>query len=224
MKVLWKVLLGAVGGALIAVFFLHPPSSSQDWAAWVQGVGSVAAIWFSVRISREAMSHSRQLEAERRAEESRERLMTVDALFSEIVSIVEASRKPFDDENYVEMAATSKVLHQDAKTALESLPLFEIKDASVVIQVLSVIRWLQRYIEKYDKAVNMQSLHDGHHRHPESPEEADDMVAFEALGYLDEFLGEYEWHMRAFLNAYRDLRDMSLSARQHTRKLLGSMG
>lgn len=45
----WYLLigLGAVVGGLLMIFYSYPPISSQDWASWVQAVGSIAAIFFA---------------------------------------------------------------------------------------------------------------------------------------------------------------------------------
>lgn len=50
MKMLGRFGAGILAGVLIAVFVMRFPDTSQDWAAWVQAFGSIAAIhyaWYS---------------------------------------------------------------------------------------------------------------------------------------------------------------------------------
>lgn len=52
MKKKWKIAVGFVLGGLLTAVCLHPPITSQDWAAWVQAVGSIAAIAGSFALAR----------------------------------------------------------------------------------------------------------------------------------------------------------------------------
>ncbi|WP_129587768.1 hypothetical protein [Herbaspirillum robiniae] len=44
MQLRWKILCAFVGAAMAAAFALHPPLNSQDYAAWIQAIGSLAAL------------------------------------------------------------------------------------------------------------------------------------------------------------------------------------
>lgn len=58
MRLRWKVAAGFGAGALVTAFALHPPLSSQDWAAWVQALGSMGAIWIAVWILKKQNEHA----------------------------------------------------------------------------------------------------------------------------------------------------------------------
>lgn len=57
------VLAGVVAGVAIYAF-AYPIFQSQIWAAWVQAIGSIAAIWFAVSVSRKELKQA--IESERR--------------------------------------------------------------------------------------------------------------------------------------------------------------
>lgn len=61
----WKLAIGFAIGGMLTALILHPPLTSQDWAAWVQALGSFAAvaiaIWIPYSIHREAVESQKKL-------------------------------------------------------------------------------------------------------------------------------------------------------------------
>lgn len=62
----------------------------NDWAAWVQAIGSVAAIWGAFSIASSQLARERQLETERRHESERQRFRIVGVMFGKIETYVDA--------------------------------------------------------------------------------------------------------------------------------------
>lgn len=62
MQLHWRIFAGIAAGVVGTAFWLHPPSSSQDWAAWVQAFGASLGIGIAIWVP--AMQHRRELERE----------------------------------------------------------------------------------------------------------------------------------------------------------------
>jgi len=73
----WVFLCAFAVSGVATIFLLHPPVSSQDWAAWFQAVGAVAGIAIAIIVPFRVHQASVKRDAEREAEAIRHDLQSV---------------------------------------------------------------------------------------------------------------------------------------------------
>jgi hypothetical protein len=130
--------------ALVTLFCVYAfRTNSEGAAAWIQAVGSIAAIIAAWRISTEQYRRDQKLSERRRLEERIQTLETVHGIMLSISGAAVVShlnretlfpdRKATDEERF------SAVIHYG--DALKEAPLFDLGDARVVSFVVQV-SWL----------------------------------------------------------------------------------
>jgi hypothetical protein len=79
---------GAIAGWTVALYWLHPPAASSDSAAWVQAVGSIAAIIASAGIVFLQASMARELSREQRRQQDAVSLSAFQGLAQHALDVV----------------------------------------------------------------------------------------------------------------------------------------
>lgn len=67
MRLRWKIGIGFVVAFLAIAFVMHPPLTSQDWAAWVQAFGAILAIVGAWAIAMHQRADERRVRAAEKA-------------------------------------------------------------------------------------------------------------------------------------------------------------
>lgn len=119
--------LGFVGVCI--AFALHYPEKSEEWAAWMQAFGSVAAIAGAGWIARGQLRETARGAADLRAEQLRAIATLVDQLFVTFSSTAEGLQSRLYTGDLAPYARLRVAPMQVAIAALEAVPLHTIPNA-----------------------------------------------------------------------------------------------
>lgn len=139
--------LGFVG--LCIAFGLHYPKNSQDWAAWMQAFGSIAAIAGAGWIARGQVREAQRVEAERRdaqrsaeAEGRKEQLRALAVFVDQLFKTLDRTADQLNDQGFphemVSYAAVRLAPLQVSIAALSEIPLHQLPNAYIGVQVLNI--------------------------------------------------------------------------------------
>lgn len=146
--------LGIIAGLiLLGVFVWKFPTNSQEWAAWVQAIGSIAAIIGSLWVARSQNKASleRVMEAQRLAEESKR--MAVFALGEAAVERVKPIKDALeqkDPRSALYRVHHSSVVHSLAG-AISAAPIHELGSKEGILALLAIrdqLLFLEESIER----------------------------------------------------------------------------
>lgn len=157
--------LGVIG--LCVAFALHYPEKSEDWAAWMQAFGSVAAIAGAGWIARGQVREAQRVENERRAAERkaaadarREQLQAIAVFVEQLFRTLDKTASQLQDQiSPHDMAAyaTNRIAPlKIAISALRDIPVYQLPNAYIGLQVLNITNCaahVVRILEDIEKAV-----------------------------------------------------------------------
>lgn len=93
-------------------------------AAWIQTMGSIAAILAAAEIGRRQIAGQRQVERDRRDQEDRKRLLVIDALLEAIEATVAVAKRQYDEYPNIPIFAFHLDRMKNAADALTKIDLF----------------------------------------------------------------------------------------------------
>lgn len=139
--------LGFVG--LCIAFGLHYPKDSQDWAAWMQAFGSIAAIAGAGWIARGQVREAKRVEGERReaqrnveAEGRKEQLRAIAVFVDQLFITLDKTADQLNDQGFphemVSYASVRMAPLQVSIAALSEIPLHQLPNAYIGVQVLNI--------------------------------------------------------------------------------------
>ncbi len=130
-----------VVGSLVTALVRWPPAQSSDWAAWVQAIGSILAIWAAFSISDREARATRESAKEESAAALKQRRMTVVELMEHAARLCYELRKrgvnntpEYRDESAYRSASFSYALK-----SLESIDLISLESSPLVRGVVGVL-------------------------------------------------------------------------------------
>lgn len=135
-------------------------------AAWIQAIGSIAAILAAAEIGRRQIAGQRQVERDRQAQEDRKKLLVIDALLEAVEATVVFAKKQYDEYPNMPVFVYHLDRMKNAADALAKIDLFNCPPS--VIQPLlhlfpapceGLLTAIQRFNESFDK------LDDRHEKH-----------------------------------------------------------
>lgn len=110
--------------------------------AWIQAIGSIAAIIAAASIANAQASSARQLETERRAAEEIRNLEVIKALMARSIGLANDVVKATSSQLPTDYIQITAPLMTDTSKTLQALPIFEIPDGLLALDVLTVGRAL----------------------------------------------------------------------------------
>lgn len=110
--------------------------------AWIQAVGSVAAIIAAAAIARQQASSARRLEAEKQAAAEVQKLKIVLALMARAHGLSNDICRAFETAKFEDFDQVSPELMADTHQTLMALPIFEVPDGLLALDVLTIGRAL----------------------------------------------------------------------------------
>jgi hypothetical protein len=111
-----------------------------DWPAWVQAVGSIAAIGVAIWVSHRQHENERALDVDRQRLDNIRRLKAVKAVLVQICTLAQSLYKAIATNDVEELYNLDPQFLVDYKAVLQSLPLFEIPSAQLVLYMNTVPR------------------------------------------------------------------------------------
>lgn len=141
---------GGVGvGILVTAFWRYPPHSSSDWAAWVQALGSIAAIFWAGVFARNQLIAQRALQEQGAKEARSQRLESFIALcdvaMQEVQNAYQHAKSSPDEDTDTELSisgATAMLNYalvvyaprtfDDLRSVLNAFPIHELPNAASV--------------------------------------------------------------------------------------------
>ncbi|WP_233810276.1 hypothetical protein [Paraburkholderia sp. HP33-1] len=144
-KRFWFVLLV---GTLVAAFIFHRPSTSADYAGWVQAFGSIGAIFYAVSIASSQRREANQQDVMRRSS----KLAAVRGITEHAVTLVGDAVIALLDRHMAEryVADYDALAFQDAFDVLQQIPMLELGTVGAVEGVTLIkgaVRTMKEYLE-----------------------------------------------------------------------------
>lgn len=154
--------LGIVG--LCIAFALHYPEKSEEWAAWMQAFGSVAAIAGAGWIARVQLRETARGEADLRAEQLRAIATLVDQLFVTFSSTADGLQSRLYTGDLAPYARLRVAPLQVALAALEAVPLHTIPNAYLGLPLSNLKNMINHGLELLSTidALGSTAHHDGY--------------------------------------------------------------
>ena len=110
--------------------------------AWIQAIGSVAAIFAAAEIGRRQARAASDLEAKKQAAAETQKLKIVMALMARAYGLSNDICKAFATAQFSDFDQVSPELMVDTHLALQALPVFEIPNGLLALDVLTIGRAL----------------------------------------------------------------------------------
>ena len=110
--------------------------------AWIQAIGSIAAIFAAAEIGRRQARAASDLEAKKRADAEIQKLKIIMALMARAHGLSNDICKAFSTVKFDDFDQVSPELMVDTHLALQALPVFEIPDGLLALDVLTIGRAL----------------------------------------------------------------------------------
>jgi hypothetical protein len=133
-------IFGVVLTGVIAVG-VHVRLAAEQWAAWIQAIGSIGAILASVALVQYQRRNEVRLAAEKERLTSQRKLNAMRALFMDVAQRCQAvAAKVHKDHVTWELEQTHL---QEARAMLTGLPVFDIPDAGLVMRIATISTQLQ---------------------------------------------------------------------------------
>jgi len=134
LKRAWPFLfLGLSAVAVLIVARLYIAPERFDWPAWVQAVGSTAAIIAAFLITNRQHADNVLLEQIRRDSDDVRRLQAIRALMANVNTIAQAINRQRDDFYFAGTTVDTLSFLKDCEAAIRSLPVFELPRAELAI-------------------------------------------------------------------------------------------
>ena len=149
-KVAIAVAAVVVLSSLAAYAFGYRLDLSTDSApAWIQAIGSILAIVAAAWIAKKQNEHARDLEEDKRAKEEKQKLEVIMALMARSHRLALDVCKAFESQKQEDIDQISPPLMADTHHALMALPVFEIPDWRLSLDVLMISRALASLREQF---------------------------------------------------------------------------
>ncbi|GAC1030273.1 hypothetical protein thsps21_11000 [Pseudomonas sp. No.21] len=110
--------------------------------AWIQAVGSILAIIAAAWIAQRQSNHARELEDYKQAKLERQKLQVVMALMARSHGLAEDICRAYESQSQSDIDQISPPLMEDTHHALMALPVFDIPEWQLSLDVLIVSRSL----------------------------------------------------------------------------------
>lgn len=129
------------------VFFLHfltgldfedKDTIKSAIPAWIQAFGSIAAIIYSGMVSANQIKHEKSVERARKNEENIARLDIVRALVIRSLGLVSEVKIALETGTPKSMMQVSPSTMRDTQKAMEQLPLFDIPNGMLALDVITI--------------------------------------------------------------------------------------
>lgn len=157
--------LGVIG--LCVAFALHYPEKSEDWAAWMQAFGSVAAIAGAGWIARGQVREAQRVEQERRdaerksnAEARIEQLQAVAVFVEQLFATLDKTAVHLSGEimpNQMTGYAKTRVAPlKVAISALSKIPIHQVPQAYIGLPVLNINNCAARVVQILEDVASAQ--------------------------------------------------------------------
>lgn len=127
-----------LGGVFVAGIFSHPPGDSQDWAAWVQAVGSILAIVVAILVVRHQSISDRRLEQARRDLDRIHRFESVRAVMAMVYTITTTIKTEIEEAEFEELALNSLKFLEGIDQALKAFPVIDIPNTEQTVMILTL--------------------------------------------------------------------------------------
>jgi hypothetical protein len=122
--------------------------TSSEWAAWVQAIGSIAAIASAVWI----MNQQHKQEIQRRRTVEKHRLELLEQLAAELLERVRMNSGQLEDSDGAgAFHAYTTTLHTRLN-AIETMPMHEIYSAEVISRLQQVLHWVRTLCTVFESA------------------------------------------------------------------------
>ena len=122
--------------------------TSSEWAAWVQALGSIAAIASAIWI----MSQQRRQEEQRRRALEKHRLDLLERMVSELIERVRMNAGLLEDSDGAGAFQAYTTTLQVRVNAVESIPMHEIYSPEVISRLHLFLHWIQTLITVFEEA------------------------------------------------------------------------
>lgn len=154
------ILLVAAAVAVLAVARLYISPGKFDWPAWVQAVGSTAAIIAAFLIANQQHVDNLAVEQARRDSDDIRRLDAVRALVANVTMIAADARQYIQSPDFYfsEMSPDKLSFLLDCETAIRGLPIFELPHRDLAIYCINLPQAMKRLREMLEQ----QNIHVGH--------------------------------------------------------------
>ncbi|EHW0638004.1 hypothetical protein L3I77_004346 [Vibrio vulnificus] len=138
---------------ILTLYFV--PSITNNWfsenaPAWIQAIGSIAAIFAAALISSNQYRNERRLESERVATSEINKLMVVKALMVRSHQLSKDITTAFSTKEDDDFSQVTPALMIDTHSVLMDLPTFEIPNGLLALDVLTVGRGLSVLAENWE--------------------------------------------------------------------------
>lgn len=135
---------GQEGGtqATVALVSQYMALSKDSAPAWIQAIGSILAIIAAAWIAKQQNVHARRLEEYKRAKEDKQKLEVIMALTARSHRLALDVCKAFESNEQNDIDQISPPLMADTHQALMALPIFEIPNWQLSLDVLMISRSL----------------------------------------------------------------------------------
>ena len=120
---------------------VHVQLNAEQWAAWIQAIGSIGAILASVSLVQYQRRTDAQLATEKERLTSQRKLNAMRALFIEVAQRCQATATKVH-KDHVSWELEQAHL-QEAREMLTRLPVFDIPDAGLVMRIATISTQLQ---------------------------------------------------------------------------------
>lgn len=138
---------------ILTLYFL--PIISNNWftenaPAWIQAIGSIAAIFAAALISSNQYRNERRLESERVATSEINKLMVVKALMARSHQLSKDITTAFSTKQDKDFSQVTPALMTDTHSVLMGLPTFEVPNGLLALDLLTVGRGLKVLTENWE--------------------------------------------------------------------------
>lgn len=156
-------MIGLFGGLLLVglgkIFFLHMPTSSSDWASWLQAIGSVGAIIGAFMVGNRQVVEGRRLDAERRAEEEISRFEKIKALLTNLHVLIKAMQNPDAESPSLDPEDPRTIEYMwGIANSLTAIPVLEIPHPDLIVYVFNLVPALRQLEDEFNNVHGLRVL------------------------------------------------------------------
>jgi hypothetical protein len=141
----------SVATLAFARFYVSP--TNFDWPAWVQAVGSIAAIVGAFMLARQQHSDERYIEGLRSTEVEISRFSAIRALAANTNALAVAMHDQLDDMYFTDTDKTALASLGDCETAFRGLTLFDIPHEDLVVYCINLPQAIARLRSLMDRQI-----------------------------------------------------------------------
>lgn len=125
---------------------------AAGWAAWVQAVGTIAAIIGAFLIVRNQNNATRRLESKSKKSDEKRRFEIVNAVIAKPHAICTELKKGWGTDDADTVYGFNEHHLIDCKDSVQALPLFDVPDVELVIYLTMLPRALQELCDTFVQA------------------------------------------------------------------------